>query len=419
MVAMPLNHSNQSPPLYSQAPQAVEPDSEAPLRILMADDAVRYHRFFAMTITEAIPSHVDFAADGDEALQKLRAGQPPDLLILDLNMPKRNGEDVLRNIRQDPTFDHMPVMILTGDSDNEVHRRLLDLGADDFVEKGASPELLVARIRNQVRHKLTLDRFSQLAVDMDMFAAGVLHDIRNLESTIVAICQTSTILLEDDPVANCKTVLADIDSLEKKAHKLGSYAAEIIKMVRETQRQQNLSTQDITSAMNWVVDVLATSQSGQAPSSGSSPNKTQGINWEAPIPLEAVIADPHFLKLALLNIVANSVKYARPDATPHITLTQQVSTNPRNSDQDAVYLVTRLRDNGMGIKKDDLRRVFEPFMRGAQGLENKAGFGLGLAMVAKVITNMGGRVWAELPSDNQPGTVICIELRRGVPSETQ
>ena len=61
-----------------------------------------------------------------------------------------------------------------------------------------------------------------------------------------------------------------------------------------------------------------------------------------------------------------------------------------------------------GIKKAELRKVFEPFVRGSDRTK-KDGFGLGLTLVNKVMAAMGGRVWAEIPPDGT-GTMMCLEL---------
>ena len=379
----------------------VNPYTDSPFRIMMVDDVVRHQRLYEATITDAIPSTVEFATNGEEALQKIDPTTPPDLLILDLNMPKLGGEEVLRRLRQDSAYDRMPVIILTGETDVACHHRLLDLGADDFVEKGCSPEIFVARLKNQIKHKQSLDRFTQLAVDMDMFAAGVLHDIRNLESVIVAVCHLSSELMTEDPVSNQAQVLNDLESLESRARKLGIYARDIIQMVRETQKKIELGPQSIVEAANWCLEVLQSS----GPESQSSQMQLDLVQ-----PLVPVLADPQFLRLALLNIIANSIKFARKGIAPRLRISQ-IEINSAGIGRGTV--VTRLQDNGTGISEDDLRRVFEPFSRGNARKtrdESVDGFGLGLAMVAKVISNMSGRVWAERPKDGAPGTILCIEL---------
>jgi signal transduction histidine kinase len=367
-------------------------------RILMVDDVVRYHRLYEMAITDAMPATVHFADNGATALQKLQDPPPYDLLVLDLNMPKLNGEDTLREIEKDPAYDNMPVIILTGDPDPMRQKYLLDLGADDFIEKGSPPEIFVARLKAQIRYKLVLDRMTQMAVDMDIFAAGVLHDIRNMETNVLTICELAREYLKSDAVKNAPQIISDFEMLQRKLAHLDQYAADIIHMVKETNRKFEPVSTSIESVVNWAAGV-------------SSPQKTADggeLKLDIPVPLEPVLADKHFLKLALLNIISNAVKYRRPDIAPHITVTQRSGETSGGQKK----LITCIRDNGVGIKPGELRKVFDPFVRGSDRSRKDGGFGLGLSMVAKVVGTMGGKVWAELPADG-PGTVMCIELPQG------
>lgn len=375
---------------------------QARYRILMVDDVTRYHLLYEMAITDALPAEVQFATNGVEALEKLDAPIPYDLLILDLNMPKLGGEETLKRIRQDPNFDAMPVIILTGDTDQDTHRRLLDIGADDFIEKGAPPEIFVSRLKAQMRHKLALDRLTRIAVDMDIFAAGVLHDIRNLETNIVIICELTREYLSADPLKNKSQIEQDFQSLEQRAESLGRYANEVIDMVRETRKALKLSPQPLIPLIEWAMKMAAPQKAGL---------KDVTLSWEIQGELQPVMADKHFLQLALLNVVQNAVKYRRPDVQPHIVIRQSPG-RPDFSRAAAggTSLVTSLTDNGVGIKAGELRRVFEPFVRGSDRTKKDGGFGLGLSLVAKVMSTMHGRVWAELPPADARGTVMCLEL---------
>ena len=365
-------------------------------RILMVDDVTRYHHLYEMAITDALPCFVHFAVNGVEALAKLASAQPYDLLILDLNMPKLGGEATLTRIRQDPNFDTMPVIVLTGNSDQETQRRLLDLGADDFVEKGAAPEIFVARLKTQIRHKSVLERLSQLAVDMDIFAAGVLHDIRNLETTIMAVAEMCRLQVDDGLVKNRQQMLQDFTQLEARADQLGAYAADILRMVRMAHKPLKLEAQELAPLLTWVEHIASPRQA----------NAAVRLRCRAAGTLVPVLADAHFLRLAVLNIVQNAVKYRRPDAqVVEVTVSQQAS-RPGSL---GTYVTTRFTDNGRGIPQQELRRVFEPFVRGSSSEQKADGFGLGLALVQKVITTMGGRVWAESPGLGQ-GASMCIEL---------
>ena len=368
------------------------------LRILMVDDVTRYQSLYEQAITDAIPASVCFATNGEEALTRLVPPLAFDLVILDLNMPRLNGEETLKRLRLDPAFDHVPIVILTGDTSAEVHRRLLDLGADDFVEKGAPPEIFVARLKSQLRHKLTIDRLARVAVDMDLFAAGVLHDIRNLETTIKLVTDVTSDSLANAAEIKKPQILEDLTILEDKSEQLGRYATEIIAMVRDTHRPLHLQRKALPPLIHWAMRMVG---SGYSEENAKPSFEIQGE-------LSPVVADEHFLQLILLNLLQNSVKYRREGVRPHIIVSQRAG----RSEYRQVLgpsIITCVRDNGRGIKAYDLRKVFEPFVRGSNASGHE-GFGLGLSLVAKVMATMSGRAWAEIPADGLPGTVICLEL---------
>lgn len=93
------------------------------------------------------------ARDGLEALNKVR-DELPDLVLLDVNMPHKDGFTVLREIREDPAISHIPVIILTAARlDPSDVQSGLNLGADDYVTKPFDRHELMARIRTKLRVK--------------------------------------------------------------------------------------------------------------------------------------------------------------------------------------------------------------------------------------------------------------------------
>jgi two-component system, OmpR family, alkaline phosphatase synthesis response regulator PhoP len=89
---------------------------------------------------------VDVAGDGEAALQAIEAN-PPDLVILDVMMPKLNGFDVCRRIRAEPRWRSVRVLMLTAKGREVEMARGLELGADAYVTKPFSTRELVAEIR--------------------------------------------------------------------------------------------------------------------------------------------------------------------------------------------------------------------------------------------------------------------------------
>ncbi len=106
--------------------------------------------------------------NGTRALELTRS-EMPDLVLLDVNMPDKDGFEVLKEIRLDPAIEHIPVIILTAARLEPVDVRTgLDLGADDYVTKPFDRRELLARIRTKLRAKETEStirrRYKELSV---------------------------------------------------------------------------------------------------------------------------------------------------------------------------------------------------------------------------------------------------------------
>ena len=90
------------------------------------------------------------ALSGEEALVTIRK-EPPDLILLDLMLPRMDGLTVMRRLIEDTELKKIPVIMLTAKGDEADVITGLELGADDYVTKPFSPRILVARIRSVLR----------------------------------------------------------------------------------------------------------------------------------------------------------------------------------------------------------------------------------------------------------------------------
>ncbi len=128
-------------------PVLMEPAPAGKEKILLADDN-NAMRLLLRMVLEKRGFAVEEAENGETALEKA-ASIRPDLIILDLNMPRLNGRDVLKHLQQKSPV--CPVIVLTSDSDEAVHEEMLTLGADDFLVKPFKPNLLLSRIKTTLR----------------------------------------------------------------------------------------------------------------------------------------------------------------------------------------------------------------------------------------------------------------------------
>lgn len=120
--------------------------------ILLVDDDAD-DRYLLQTAFEEsnTPCRLDYVEDGDEIFTYLdkqvqpdsEGEQLPDLILLDLNMPKKNGWQVLNELKQSPLFKHIPVVILTTSKSPEHVRKSYTLGASSFISKPSSFSNLV------------------------------------------------------------------------------------------------------------------------------------------------------------------------------------------------------------------------------------------------------------------------------------
>jgi DNA-binding response OmpR family regulator len=115
---------------------------------------------------------------GDQALRSI-AERPPDLIILDLNLPVVSGTEVCRILRARPETAHLPVIMLTARTAESDRVTGLDLGADDYVTKPFSLRELSARVRAVLRRrqsfaaKGSVYRGERLVADFDAVAVSV------------------------------------------------------------------------------------------------------------------------------------------------------------------------------------------------------------------------------------------------------
>ena len=104
--------------------------------------------------------------DSAEAVPLIRERRP-DLVLLDINMPRVSGLDILHVMAMDPELAKTPVLIMTGSGDAEMKRICLELGAVDFLTKPLQPLDLIPRVRNTLTTKLSLDRLARQAAHLE------------------------------------------------------------------------------------------------------------------------------------------------------------------------------------------------------------------------------------------------------------
>lgn len=154
----------------STQPAAGEPDTTESTIMIVDDNAQNVELLQAYL--EALPCKTVTAFDGVEAMNQLTAddAQMPDLILLDIMMPKLSGFEVCRRIKEDPRLSAVPIIMVTALNELGDIERGVESGADDFLTKPVNKLELITRVRSllRVRHlKRELDRTMAYIQDIE------------------------------------------------------------------------------------------------------------------------------------------------------------------------------------------------------------------------------------------------------------
>jgi CheY-like chemotaxis protein len=117
-------------------------------RILIVEDKAT-SRELLRTVLEQQGYNVDEAPDGEQALRMIREGMP-DLVLMDLQIPARDGYDVIREVRKDPRLRHVPVLAVTASAMQGDRERVLAAGFTGYIAKPVS----LVELRREVNRLL-------------------------------------------------------------------------------------------------------------------------------------------------------------------------------------------------------------------------------------------------------------------------
>ncbi|MBP7460567.1 MAG: response regulator [Candidatus Delongbacteria bacterium] len=113
-------------------------------RIIFVDDSDTIRKFVAMGLR--LKNYViDLASDGQEALEKIAVNKV-ELVITDLNMPNMDGFELITNLRNDPEYVKIPIIVLSTENQSDEMKKAMDLGANSYLVKPFKIDLIVKEI---------------------------------------------------------------------------------------------------------------------------------------------------------------------------------------------------------------------------------------------------------------------------------
>lgn len=202
-------------------------------KILVIDDEKSIRRFMDASLT-AKGYEVLLAKTGQEGI-KTAADDHPDAVILDLNLPDRDGLFVLKKIRE---FSRVPVIILSVKSADADKELLLDSGADDYLVKPFSLQELLARIRVALRHSINLQEdtvFRHGALEIDFGRRKVSVDEEEIHLTATEFNLLKALVSHAGKIVTQSSLLTEIwgPHAVEQAHYLRIYVSQLRRKLEE------------------------------------------------------------------------------------------------------------------------------------------------------------------------------------------
>lgn len=369
-------------------------------RILAVDDTPD-NLFLIQTLLEGDGYQVSLAEDGEAALAQVEKS-PPDLILLDVMMPRLDGYEVTRRIRQNQKLPFIPILLITA------HRRSsvvegLDAGADDFIRKPMDVDELLARVRALLRLKHSIDVQEQMARQREDFVSRLTHDLR---TPLIAMDRMLS-LMGDGAFGSISSELQEaITSMTHSNKNLIQMVNTILEVYRHDAGHKTLvfSPCNLQDLVQLVVHELAplANERGIALTVNiveSTSSSRQGSGKSG----LTVIGDSLELRRVLTNLIGNAIKFTE-EGSVNIRLIEATRLDVEaRSTQPTVTI--EIQDTGVGIAPENQAMLFERFRHGTH---RRSGSGLGLYLSHRIVEAHRGTI--EVQSKPGQGSLFTIRL---------
>ena len=331
----------------------------------------------------------------------------PDLVVLDVELPRVSGMELCRSLRNDERWSGLPVVFLTAHADADTVRRVFAAGGDDYVPKPVSePELVqsITRRLERVRLFRSLEEAAaglaransalegrnreveSMASFQRDFVAAASHELRTPLTAVLGYLEE--VLDEPDHLADHHR--RHLEVVQRNARRLESLVSDLLVMNKI--ESGNLELHRAPTLVEDLLEPVVQAFSVTCERKGLQPFSQPAVR------LPRVMVDPERTEQVLGNLVSNAIKFT--PAGGHIELCATAVDD---------HVTVTVSDSGVGIDADDVPRLFERFFRSASSMKLAVpGTGLGLSIAKSMIEAQGGRI--SVDSTPGAGTTFSVEL---------
>ncbi|WP_445631800.1 ATP-binding protein [Nostoc sp. DSM 114167] len=398
---------------------------EETLKILVVDDDEVDRIAICSALTKAgVRIELSEVGNGNEAFSVLSI-TTYDCVFLDYRLPDRDALTLIQQLRSSEI--KVPLVVITGQGDEEITLQLLKAGATDYLSKSKiSPEILSQVLRNAIRiyraeiqadlanqqlretheqlifknqelerqqQQIQMQNFKLLEASRlkSLFLATISHELRTPMNAIIGFSQ----ILLRPKFGQLTHQQADmVERILNNGKHLLMLLNEVLDFSKLEGGGLDFKAErfDISKVINLVVSEMR--------SLADAKNLSLLVQTDLQNPL--IFNDPVRVKQILINLLSNAIKF-----TESGEISVEVKELPGNR------VVVIVKDTGIGIAPKDFKHIFEAFRQVDQTITRKyPGTGLGLAIIDSLVRMMGGKIFLE--SKLGVGSIFKIELPRQI-----
>lgn len=331
--------------------------------------------------------------NGEEGLAALAAGPLPELVISDIMMPRMDGYQFYEAVRARPEWVHIPFIFLTAKGDKSDVRRGKLMGADDYVTKPFDEDDLLVAIRAKLNRRAQLEAAHH--VEMADLKRTILTTLNHEFRTPLTYISTYTDMLSETPNLSTDEFKDFMHGIQLGSDRLKRLVEDFMTLVelqtgeaQKTYEDRRAPVADLADLLNSVLDAYRARAAAQAVE----------LRAEIPEALPSVLACREQLWSAVGRLMDNALKFSKK-AGGRITLGGRAQNG---------RVIIQVKDTGIGIRPDELGRLFDIFHQIDRAKMEQQGSGSGLAIARGFIAMHGGALTAD--SVLGVGSTFTIDL---------
>lgn len=325
------------------------------------------------------------AVDGEAALDAVDQS-PPDVILLDIMIPRLDGLEVCRRLKASPRTAQTPILLVTALHEREDRLRGISCGANDFISKPIDTDEVLLRVRNALRMKRAFDQRDHLLRLREDLSDMIVHDIRNPLVAIMLVAKKLASQKPSDQVReSANNILGQVDLIER-------FIEDLLDVSQMEQDSIKLSLTDLD--LTELIPVVLENHRHQAE------QKLIALAFHPPATPCPVRVDKRLLSRLLDNLLANAIKFSPESGCV------SVSVLAASADLPVCRIV--VEDDGPGVPLHFRETIFDKYsVVEAEGSPVRQ-TGLGLTFCKLAAQAHGGRI--SVVSRQPHGSAFVVEL---------